>query len=76
MEFDVTCSYVGAKLRLCSHGWFEMGGAGVVEQAVFENVGIDPDEWTGFAWGLGLDRIAPTPRHPHIRSSGERSCAS
>jgi phenylalanyl-tRNA synthetase alpha chain len=35
-----------------------MGGAGVVDPAVFENVGYDPDEWSGFAWGLGLDRIA------------------
>jgi phenylalanyl-tRNA synthetase alpha chain len=39
-------------------GWFEMGGAGVVDPAVFENVGYDPEEWSGFAWGLGIDRIA------------------
>jgi len=70
VEFDVTCFLCGGKgCAFCKHtGWFEMGGAGVVDPAVFENVGIDPDEWTGFAWGLGLDRIA-VQRHgiPDIR---------
>jgi len=70
VEFDVTCFLCGGKgCAFCKYtGWFEMGGAGVVDPAVFENVGIDPDEWTGFAWGLGLDRIA-AQRHgiPDIR---------
>jgi phenylalanyl-tRNA synthetase alpha chain len=35
-----------------------MGGAGEVDPAVFESVGYDPEEWQGFAWGLGIDRIA------------------
>jgi phenylalanyl-tRNA synthetase alpha chain len=70
VEFDVTCFLCGGKgCVFCKYtGWFEMGGAGVVDPAVFENVGIDPEEWSGFAWGLGLDRIA-AQRHaiPDIR---------
>jgi phenylalanyl-tRNA synthetase alpha chain len=70
VEFDVTCFLcAGQGCPFCKHtGWFEMGGAGVVDPAVFENVGYDPEEWSGFAWGLGLDRIA-AQRHgiPDIR---------
>jgi phenylalanyl-tRNA synthetase alpha chain len=70
VEFDVTCFLcAGRGCAFCKYsGWFEMGGAGVVDPAVFENVGYDPDEWSGFAWGLGLDRIA-AQRHgiPDIR---------
>ena len=70
VEFDVTCFLCGGTgCAFCKHtGWFEMGGAGVVDPAVFENVGYDPNEWSGFAWGLGLDRIA-AQRHgiPDIR---------
>ena len=70
VEFDVTCFLcAGRGCAFCKHtGWFEMGGAGVVDPAVFANVGYDPDEWSGFAWGLGLDRIA-AQRHgiPDIR---------
>jgi phenylalanyl-tRNA synthetase alpha chain len=60
VEFDVTCFLCSGKgCVFCKYsGWFEMGGAGVVDPAVFENVGYDPDEWSGFAWGLGIDRIA------------------
>jgi phenylalanyl-tRNA synthetase alpha chain len=70
VEFDVTCFLCGGEgCAFCKHtGWFEMGGAGVVDPAVFENVGYDPEEWSGFAWGLGIDRIA-AQRHgiPDIR---------
>jgi phenylalanyl-tRNA synthetase alpha chain len=70
VEFDVTCFLCeGAGCAFCKYsGWFEMGGAGVVDPAVFENVGYDPEEWSGFAWGLGLDRIT-AQRHgvPDIR---------
>ncbi len=38
--------------------WVELGGCGMVDPNVFEAVGYDPDEWTGFAFGLGIDRIA------------------
>ena len=60
VEFDVTCFLcAGRGCAFCKYtGWFEMGGAGVVDPAVFTNVGYDPEEWSGFAWGLGLDRIA------------------
>ncbi len=60
VEFDVSCFLCGGEgCVFCKYsGWFEMGGAGVVDPAVFENVGYDPEEWSGFAWGLGLDRIA------------------
>jgi phenylalanyl-tRNA synthetase alpha chain len=70
VEFDVTCFLCGGRgCVFCKYsGWFEMGGAGVVDPAVFENVGYDPEEWSGFAWGLGIDRIA-AQRHgiPDIR---------
>ena len=39
-------------------GWIEVGGAGMVDPAVFEAVGYDPEVYTGFAFGLGIDRIA------------------
>ena len=40
------------------YGWLEILGAGMVDPAVFENVGYDPEEWTGFAFGMGVERIA------------------
>ena len=60
VEFDVTCYLCdGAGCPVCKQsGWIEMGGAGVVDPAVFEVVGYDPEVWSGFAFGLGIDRIA------------------
>ena len=60
MEPDVSCPICGGEgCRVCKHsGWIEMGGSGMVDPAVFENVGYDPDEWTGFAFGMGLERTA------------------
>ena len=60
VEFDVTCYLCeGDGCPVCKHsGWIEMGGAGVVDPNVFESVGYDPEEWQGFAFGLGIDRIA------------------
>jgi phenylalanyl-tRNA synthetase alpha chain len=60
VEFDVTCFLCGgAGCAVCKHsGWIEMGGAGVVDPGVYENVGYDPEEWSGFAFGLGIERIA------------------
>jgi phenylalanyl-tRNA synthetase alpha chain len=59
-EFDVTCYLCnGGGCAVCKQsGWIEMGGAGEVDPAVFEAVGYDPEEWQGFAFGLGIDRIA------------------
>ena len=49
----------GRGCPVCKHsGWIEMGGAGVVDPNVLEAVGYDPEEWQGFAFGLGIDRIA------------------
>jgi phenylalanyl-tRNA synthetase alpha chain len=59
-EFDVTCWVCGGSgCRTCSRsGWVELGGCGMVNPAVFEAVGIDPEHYTGFAWGFGIDRLA------------------
>jgi phenylalanyl-tRNA synthetase alpha chain len=59
-EFDVTCYLCdGAGCQVCKRsGWIEMGGSGMVDPAVFTAVGYDPSEWSGFAFGLGIDRIA------------------
>ncbi|HEY4947074.1 MAG TPA: phenylalanine--tRNA ligase subunit alpha [Acidimicrobiales bacterium] len=59
-EFEVTCTIChGEGCRTCSMtGWIELGGCGMVDPAVFDAVGIDADEWTGFAFGFGIDRCA------------------
>jgi phenylalanyl-tRNA synthetase alpha chain len=59
-EFDVTCPVCGGQgCRTCSgSGWIELGGCGMVDPNVFAAVGIDPEEWTGFAFGFGIDRLA------------------
>jgi phenylalanyl-tRNA synthetase alpha chain len=60
VEFDLTCYLCdGRGCPVCKQsGWIEMGGAGEVDPAVLEEVGYDPEEWQGFAFGLGIDRIA------------------
>jgi len=60
IEPDVSCPICGgAGCRTCKYtGWIEMGGAGMVDPQVFDNVGIDPEEWTGFAFGCGIERAA------------------
>jgi phenylalanyl-tRNA synthetase alpha chain len=63
----------GAGCVVCKHtGWIELGGSGVVDPNVLRNVGYDPEEVSGFAFGLGLERIAML-RHgvPDIRSFWE-----
>jgi phenylalanyl-tRNA synthetase alpha chain len=59
-EFEITCSICGGTgCRTCSNtGWVELGGCGMVHPNVFRAVGIDPEEWTGFAFGFGIDRLA------------------
>jgi phenylalanyl-tRNA synthetase alpha chain len=59
-EFDVTCVVCkGAGCRTCGQtGWTELGGCGMVHPNVLRNVGYDPEEWTGFAFGFGIDRLA------------------
>jgi phenylalanyl-tRNA synthetase alpha chain len=74
IEPDVSCGICGGSgCRTCKFsGWIEMGGAGMVDPLVFENVGIDPNEWSGFAFGCGLERTAQL-RHfiPDIRALWE-----
>jgi len=59
-EMDISCVNCGGHgCRVCKNsGWLEMGGAGMVDPAVFKMVGIDPNVYTGFAFGLGIERIA------------------
>ena len=59
-EFDVTCVICeGEGCRTCSNtGWVELGGCGMVHPKVFELCGVDPEVWTGFAFGFGIDRQA------------------
>jgi phenylalanyl-tRNA synthetase alpha chain len=70
IEPDVSCGICGGVgCRTCKYsGWLEMGGAGVVDPRVFENVGVDAERWSGFAFGCGLERAAQL-RHdiPDIR---------
>jgi phenylalanyl-tRNA synthetase alpha chain len=74
VEFDITCFICGGEgCATCKHsGWIEMGGAGCVDPDVFRNVGLDPAEWSGFAFGLGIERIAML-RHglPDLRAFWE-----
>ncbi len=59
-EVDICCiSCKGEGCRLCSHtGWIEVLGSGMVDPNVLEGVGIDSERYMGFAFGLGVDRIA------------------
>jgi phenylalanyl-tRNA synthetase alpha chain len=59
-ELAVSCIFChGEGCRVCSHtGWIELGGCGMVDPNVFEAVAYDPEEWQGFAFGFGLERIA------------------
>ena len=64
-EVDVSCFACGGKgCRLCKgEGWIEILGAGMVHPNVLRNCGIDPDEYSGFAFGLGVERIAMLKYH-------------
>jgi len=59
-EMDVECFVCGGKgCSICKYsGWLEILGSGMVHPAVFEAVGYDPEEYTGFAFGLGVERVA------------------
>ena len=59
-EMDVSCFKCGGKgCRFCKgSGWIEILGCGMVHPHVFEMCGIDPEKYTGFAFGVGLERIA------------------
>ncbi len=59
-EIDLSCWQCdGAGCAMCKKtGWIELGGCGMVHPAVFEAVGYDPEKYTGFAWGIGIERVA------------------
>jgi phenylalanyl-tRNA synthetase alpha chain len=64
-EVDVGCAFCkqpdGTRLgcNVCKHtGWMEILGCGMIHPVVFEHCGVDPEKYTGFAFGMGLDRIA------------------
>jgi phenylalanyl-tRNA synthetase alpha chain len=59
-EVDISCIFCDMQgCGVCSgSGWIEILGSGMVDPRVFEAVGIDPERYTGFAFGLGLDRVA------------------
>ena len=73
-EMDVQCQLCkGSGCAACKQtGWMEILGSGMVHPAVLENCGVDPEKYTGFAWGMGPERIAMT-RHgiPDIRLFSE-----
>lgn len=67
VEYDFSCELCGGSgaapglrdCRVCrGTGWIEVGGAGMVDPRVFDAVGYDPERYTGFAFGLGLERMA------------------
>ena len=59
-EVDIRCFKCGgAGCALCKKsGWIEILGSGMVHPAVFEAVGYDPEKYTGFAFGMGIERVA------------------
>jgi phenylalanyl-tRNA synthetase alpha chain len=59
-ELAVSCPFCGGPgCRVCSQtGWIELGGCGMVDPDVLERLGIDSEEYTGFAFGFGLERMA------------------
>ncbi|CRX38689.1 phenylalanine--tRNA ligase subunit alpha [Estrella lausannensis] len=59
LELDIHClACNGAGCPICKHtGWLEIAGAGMVHPEVLINGGIDPEEYSGFAWGMGIERL-------------------
>jgi len=59
IEIDMTCSCGDKGCRLCKYtGWLEVAGAGMVHPVVLQNGGYNPEEWSGFAFGMGVERPA------------------
>jgi phenylalanyl-tRNA synthetase alpha chain len=59
-EMDISCVFCkGQGCRICKQsGWVEMLGCGMIDPVVLKNCGIDDEKWTGFAFGMGVERIA------------------
>lgn len=69
-EFDMQCPFCGGDgCNVCKGvGWIELGGSGMVHPAVLEAVGVDPETYTGWAFGFGIDRMAMLLHAvPHLR---------
>ncbi len=60
VEYDFSCIMCrGTGCPVCKHsGWLEIAGAGMVDPEVFRHVGYDPEVWTGYAFGIGIERLA------------------
>jgi phenylalanyl-tRNA synthetase alpha chain len=59
MEVDINCAWEGGQVKIGQgSSWLEILGSGMVHPAVFEAVGYDPEKVTGFAFGMGLERVA------------------
>ncbi|MEM6463408.1 MAG: phenylalanine--tRNA ligase subunit alpha [Pseudomonadota bacterium] len=59
LEVDIQCDRSGTEVRFGQgEDWMEILGCGMVNPNVLRNVGLDPDEFQGFAWGIGIDRLA------------------
>lgn len=70
LEVDIRCLVcAGHGCPICKHtGWLEVAGAGMVHPEVLKNGDIDPEEYSGYAWGLGIDRLVMIKYHiPDIR---------
>ncbi len=65
LEVDMRCVLCDGKgCSMCKHtGWLEVMGAGMIHPEVLRNGGIDPEEYSGFAWGLGVERMANLKYH-------------
>ena len=58
-EVDIQCSWEGGTLKVGEgNDWLEVLGSGMVHPKVLQAAGVDPSEWQGFAFGMGIDRIA------------------
>ena len=64
-EVDISCAFCDGKgCGICKQaGWIEIMGCGMIDPAVLENCKIDPEKWTGFAFGMGVERIAISKYH-------------
>ena len=70
VEYDFSCVVCGGKgCNVCKNsGWIEIAGAGMVDPQVLRNVGYDPEVWSGYAFGLGIERLAMLRFHiPDLR---------
>ena len=60
VEVDISCLTCGGKgCGLCKHtGWLEVAGAGMIHPNVLKSGGVDPEKYSGYAWGMGIERLA------------------